>query len=122
MRDYQSRFLHRLVPAVVRLQQETGLPASVVLAQAILESDWGRSLLARRNHNLFGIKAHPSARTGRDGQGSAATDAVVYSTTEYTGKLARRVKARFARYPSYDQCLQDYVRLLSRLRYAPARA
>ena len=126
MRDYQSRFLHRLVPAVLRLQQQTGLPASVVLAQAILESDWGRSQLARRNRNLFGIKAHPLARRGRDGQGSlaahATTDAVVYSTTEYAGGRARRVKARFACYRSYDQCLQDYVRLLSRRRYAPARA
>ncbi|MFQ5664361.1 MAG: glycoside hydrolase family 73 protein [Terriglobia bacterium] len=112
MREYQADFLRRVVSPVLRLQQRTGLPASVVLAQAILESNWGRSLLARRNRNLFGIKAHTRTNAA----------AVVYSTREYTGGRRRRQKARFAHYPGYEACLEDYARLLARPRYASARA
>jgi flagellar protein FlgJ len=111
MHDYQADFLRQLTPAVLALQKRSGLPASVVLAQAILESDWGRSPLARRNHNLFGIKAH-----------ARHSAAAVYSTTEYRGGQARRQKARFAHYPDFTACLEDYARLLARPRYAPARA
>lgn len=111
MLDFQADFLRRLLPQVLALQQRTGLPASVVLAQAILESDWGRSLLARRNSNLFGIKAHPRH-----------PEAVLYTTTEYAGGRPRREKTRFAHYESFEACLDDYARLLARPRYAPARA
>ena len=110
MQDYQASFLRQLLPAVLALQRRTGLPASVVTAQAILESDWGRSLLARRNRNLFGIKAR------------AGTSSAVYTTSEYSGGQARYEKARFACYESFDACLEDYAQLLARPRYAPARA
>ncbi len=111
MQDYQASFLRELLPAVLAFQRRTGLPASVVTAQAILESDWGRSLLARRNHNLFGIKAHARGAT-----------VAVYATTEYVGGQARQEKARFACYESYDACLEDYAQLLARPRYGPARS
>src|SRR3989304_200847 len=110
MNEQQAQFLKRLVPAVLAWQQKTGLPASALLAQAILESDWGRAALARRNRNLFGIKARPN------GAG------VVYSTREYAGGKPRPVRARFAVYPNYEACLDDYARLLARPRYARARA
>src|SRR3990167_11419791 len=110
MNEQQAQFLKRLVPAVLAWQQKTGLLASAVLAQAILESDWGRAALARRNRNLFGIKARPN------GAG------VVYSTREYAGGKPRPVRARFAVYPNYEACLDDYARLLARPRYARARA
>lgn len=109
MTEEQASFLKRLSPAVLAVAERTGLPASVVLAQAILESDWGRAALARRNRNLFGIKAH-----GPDG--------VVYATAEFNGNRPRRTRARFARYASYEECLEDYARLLARPRYARARA
>ena len=37
-----------------------GIPASVILAQGILESANGQSQLARNENNHFGIKATPS--------------------------------------------------------------
>ena len=43
MKGEQEKFLQALLPAVLRLRDRTGLPASVVLAQAILESGWGLS-------------------------------------------------------------------------------
>lgn len=38
--------------------RRTGIPASITLAQAMIESDYGRSLLAREANNHFGIKCH----------------------------------------------------------------
>lgn len=38
--------------------QRTGIPASITLAQGMLESDYGRSYLARKANNHFGIKCH----------------------------------------------------------------
>lgn len=38
--------------------QRTGVPASITLAQGIIESDYGRSRLAREANNHFGIKCH----------------------------------------------------------------
>lgn len=113
LRGWQSDFLRALVPAAQRIAARYGLPASVVLAQAILESNWGRSRLARKANNLFGIKA-----------ASGTAEPITLPTTEYDGHgRARVVAARFAVYRSVEDCLGDYARLLAFApRYAPARA
>ncbi len=113
MTEEKHQFLTELAPLVQRLAARTGLPASAVLAQAILESDWGRSVLAQRARNLFGIKAH---------NGSSASDSVRFLTTEYEADQPRREIARFAVYATYDDCLADYARVLSHPRYARARS
>jgi len=110
----QAAFLAGLLPAVERLQQRYGLPASVVLAQAILESNWGQSRLARVAKNLFGIKAV-----------NRHVEAVTLPTVEFDAgsDRPRIVPARFAVYASYEDCLGDYARLLAFApRYAAARA
>jgi LysM repeat protein len=38
--------------------KRTGVPASITLAQGMIESDYGRSTLAREGNNHFGIKCH----------------------------------------------------------------
>jgi hypothetical protein len=38
--------------------KRTGIPASITLAQGMIESDFGRSRLAREANNHFGIKCH----------------------------------------------------------------
>jgi len=38
--------------------KRTGIPASITLAQAMIESDCGRSSIAREANNYFGIKCH----------------------------------------------------------------
>jgi LysM repeat protein len=40
--------------------KRTGIPASITIAQALLESDNGNSVLARKSNNHFGIKCHKS--------------------------------------------------------------
>ncbi len=112
MSDDKTVFLAELAPLVQRLAARTGLPASAVLAQSILESDWGRSELAQRARNLFGIKARNGSRV----------DAINLITTEYDANQPRRESARFAVYATYDDCLADYARVLSHSRYARARS
>lgn len=56
--DYIAR--HKDI--AMREMDRMGIPASIKLAQAILESDAGRSELARRANNHFGIKCGPDWR------------------------------------------------------------
>jgi flagellum-specific peptidoglycan hydrolase FlgJ len=42
----------------VREMKRTGIPASITIAQGMIESDFGRSRLAREANNHFGIKCH----------------------------------------------------------------
>src|SRR5690606_20817230 len=49
-------FLLSAIEPARESQRKTGVPASVTLAQAILESDWGRSTVSGAK-NYFGIKA-----------------------------------------------------------------
>jgi flagellum-specific peptidoglycan hydrolase FlgJ len=54
----QEVFIAQVVPGAQQSQKLTGVPASVTIAQAILESFWGTSYLAKEANNLFGVKAH----------------------------------------------------------------
>lgn len=49
-------FLDYYAPLAMEEQRLFGIPASVTLAQMAFESDWGRSVLARKGNNFFGIK------------------------------------------------------------------
>jgi flagellum-specific peptidoglycan hydrolase FlgJ len=53
----QEQFIASIAEAAVDSADQTGVPASVTIAQAILESYWGSSRLARDANNYFGIKA-----------------------------------------------------------------
>jgi flagellum-specific peptidoglycan hydrolase FlgJ len=53
----QASFIRTAAEAARESQRVTGVPASVTIAQAILESYWGSSRLSRENNNYFGIKA-----------------------------------------------------------------
>lgn len=96
----QGRFLRALAPAVLLTARESGLPPSVTLAQAILESGWGRSAVAQNANNLFGMKA------GRSDQGYAPSGG-----------------NRYRVYESWEDSLRAHAELLSSSsRYAAARA
>lgn len=56
-----NAFLDRLVPGAVRGMHASGMPASVLLAMAILESQWGERLLARDHNNVFALTGEGSA-------------------------------------------------------------
>jgi flagellar protein FlgJ len=55
-----EQFIAHAVPGAQRGWREFGVPPSVTIAQAILESGWGRSELSAVGHNYFGIKCFGS--------------------------------------------------------------
>jgi LysM repeat protein len=54
--DHRVAYIEQYKDIAIQEMERAGVPASIKLAQAILESDFGRSDLARRANNHFGIK------------------------------------------------------------------
>jgi hypothetical protein len=108
----QQAFLDATAPAARDASFQTGVPASVTVAQAILESDWGRSQLSQSANNYFGIKATSSM--GNDGL-------VWMPTSEYdaSGQSYDTISP-FRAYKSLMDSMTDHDRLLLTGRYAPA--
>jgi len=77
------------------------------VAQAALESEWGRSLLARKYNNLFGVKAF-STWTG---------ERAPMLTKEYYGGKYVTVQSWWRVYPSYNECIVDYAQLIANVRW-----
>ncbi len=104
-------FFAAIGPQAADAQRRTGIPASVSLAQAALESNWGKSKLAQDGKNLFGIKA------GRGWKGRV----VLMPTREYLGGAWHTVTAQWRAYPNWQASIEDHARfLLENPRYVPA--
>ncbi len=56
--DYRTDYILKYKDAAISQMQSSGIPASITLAQACLESGFGTSRLAREGNNHFGIKCH----------------------------------------------------------------
>jgi Mannosyl-glycoprotein endo-beta-N-acetylglucosaminidase/Putative peptidoglycan binding domain len=97
-------FVSRIAPTAVASQGRTGVPASVTIAQAILESAWGASTLSSRYNNYFGIKC---TRT------TPRSQCVDLPTTEYVNGRRVTVTEPFRRYASADESFTDHARLVS---------
>ena len=53
-----AAYTERYKDLAISEMKRTGIPASITLAQGMIESDFGRSTLARKANNHFGIKCH----------------------------------------------------------------
>lgn len=101
-----SAFLGMLAGAAQECQRRTGIPASITLAQAALESSWGERAIG---NNLFGIKADKSW-TG---------PTVSFATTEHLGGKDVGLVDKFRRYSSWLESMVDHAQfLLKNPRYA----
>jgi len=56
----RKQYIDRFGDLAVTEMKRTGIPASITLAQGLLESDNGNSTLAVKGNNHFGIKCHNS--------------------------------------------------------------
>ena len=111
--DSQTNFVARHTDAAVRIEQETGIPASYMVGQAGHETGWGQREIRMRGgksaNNLFGIKADSSWK------GKVAE----ITTTEYVNGVAEKRVAKFRAYESADESFRDYARLITQSpRYA----
>lgn len=107
-------FVKSIWPHAQKTAAELGVPAKALVAQAALETGWGRRLVGREgvtSHNLFGIKA------GSKWSGERMNSA----THEFVNGVRRNERADFRAYGSTADSFADYARLLGGTRYAAAR-
>lgn len=99
-------FVEKVLPHASEAARSIGVPASFMVAQAALETGWGRAELRMADgtpsHNLFNIKA------GRNWDGPV----VELPVTEYSGGRAYTENSRFRVYGSYAEAFEDYARLM----------
>lgn len=97
-----EKYVSQYSDLAVQHQKKYHIPASITLAQGILESGAGLSNLARRSNNHFGIKCHSDWRGGR-----------VYHDDDLQGEC-------FRKYKRVEESYDDHARFLTdRPRYAP---
>lgn len=97
-----KNFISKIAEDARKLGQEYDVFASVMIAQALLESGSGSSSLSLPpNHNLFGVK------------GTYQGQAVSMATQEDRGNgELYSINSAFRKYPNYAASLGDYVQLL----------
>lgn len=107
-------FVEQVWPQAQQAASTLGVPAHFLVAQAALETGWGRRLVGGGNgesNNLFGIKA--SARWVGEKVSSA--------THEFVNGVRQNQRAQFRAYTSAAESFADYAKLLGGSRYAAVR-
>lgn len=97
-----NQFIKQVAPAAQREQKKYHISASITIAQAGTESNWGRSKLAYKYNNLFGIKAN------------SKHDRVRMYTTENINGKNKQVKQYFQVYDSWDDSIKSHTYLIVR--------
>ncbi|MGM0952460.1 MAG: flagellar assembly peptidoglycan hydrolase FlgJ [Pseudomonadota bacterium] len=104
--DSAEQFVSELMPVAERIAKESGINPKLMVAQAALETGWGRHMIEgdgnEPSFNLFGIKA--DNRWGGE--------AVTITTTEFRDGLPMKEQADFRAYPDYESSFRDYVDFL----------
>lgn len=99
-------FVNSVWRAAERTAEKLGVSAKALVAQAALETGWGRHVIQKgdgaSSFNLFGIKSH------RDWDG----EAVKVPTLEFRDGVARKELASFRAYGSLEESFEDYARFL----------
>ena len=102
-----DQFLSRMTAPAQIASRASGVPSQLILAQAALESGWGKREIkgddGSRSYNLFGIKADKGWKG----------PVVQAATTEYVNGVPQQTKATFRAYASYDEAFSDYARFLA---------
>ena len=97
----QQAFIQSVAPGAIQGWNEYKVLPSITVAQAIVESGWGRSALSTQAHNLFGIK------------GSYNGNSVVMRTREVYGGRSVYVNANFRAYANNSESVTDHGRFLN---------
>lgn len=98
--EAHEHFIQQLLPTAKQLQQDYGILPSIVIGQAILESDWGTSELSAQYNNLFGMKSfNPNGKS------------VKLKTQEYRNGKWETIEANFKVYSSWEESLIDHTKL-----------
>lgn len=97
--ESMQQFIQELYPEASEIYNNYGVLPSVTIAQAILESGWGKSELSTKANNLFGIKADSSWKGKK----------IKMNTSEYYNK---KIVDVFRQYDSKQESIKDYGEFL----------
>ena len=103
--DYHSEFVNSIREGAIATYEKYGVLPSLTIAQAVMESGWGRSPIG---YNLFGIKAGSKwqGKVVRCGTHEQLADGTVVQTS-----------AVFRNYDSFEESIDDHGKLVSEGRY-----
>jgi len=105
--QHAAQFVSAVLPTIRRVAQGLGVNPLGLLAQAALETGWGKRMAHTADGspslNLFGIKA------GESWNGSRA----VADTVEFNGGVATQRRTAFRAYGSIEESVNDFANLLS---------
>lgn len=104
-KDYKSLYIAKCWDNATEVSKEAGWSRDLLLAQSANESDWGRSLLASKYNNLFGIKA------GKEWNGGKTPP---LWTSEVINGRSVRVQAPFRSYANWADSMRDWMDFLKR--------
>jgi flagellar protein FlgJ len=102
-----SNFVSQFMPYASNAAQALGVPPETLVAQAALESGWGKKQLTTadgsNSYNLFNLKA------GSDWTGKTVTQDV----SEYKNGHVVKSTEKFRAYDSYTDAFTDYANLIA---------
>lgn len=110
LQSEQYEFIKKIASTIAVDASSYGFKViSPIIAQAIIESNWGKSGLATLGKNLFGIKC-----------GSSWKGASINMNTkeEYSPGTLTSISANFRKYESWEDSIHDYFKFTSTKRYA----
>ena len=96
--EVRKEFIARIAPLAQAEQRKYRIKASITIAQAALESDWGQSQLASKYNNLFGVKGNEQ-------------DGTLLATKEYVNGQWITVEDYFVVYPSWKAAVEAHSKL-----------
>ncbi|MBQ9156425.1 MAG: glucosaminidase domain-containing protein [Eubacterium sp.] len=110
-----SQFIATMGPIAQADYRRTGVLASVTLAQAINESGWGKTTLAQKGNNIFGMKTSLSGNTWEGSVWDGKSCVSIVTTEEYSGKKVK-ITAKFRKYNTVANSVADHSAYLSNAR------
>lgn len=99
----QQAFIEKIAGYAVEDAKTSKILPSLTIAQAILESNWGKSGLTAKANNLFGMK------------GTYNGECVEMPTKEWKNGAYVTINAKFRKYPSWLESVKDHSGLFNRL-------
>ncbi|QIK70611.1 glycoside hydrolase family 73 protein [Erysipelothrix sp. HDW6C] len=106
----ETQFITSIADAAIVSGKDSEILPSIIIAQAILESEWGRSTLSTDANNYFGIK------------GSYEGASVEVATTEFYDDVEHDIYDVFKVYPSIEASMRDHALLLTTENYSSVRS
>lgn len=99
-----SEFFNTYAQAAIDTQVNSGVPASITLAQAALESGWGKSTLTLEANNFFGIKEQKNDEWNGE--------FITMKTREVLNGVSTYIYSKFRKYRNAAESFKDHANFL----------